>query len=222
VEEDEDSTDENPLERELRKAIKTVEVMGSIMRNRAGSLEKAELEEMLKVAMSVHLRILSSYFDLIREKDDQEAVIGYISERLMELNEELGQHQDQPMTEGELREKAKVIFWNLNFFVVYGYISMIVRSLGSDKLISISDKVCDDLNTPASLLVKYGNQMWFAKNVQVDEIAKKTKEPGFSEVARRVINVIVIDYCYLHRVDYKAMQRIHGKLKIPTSALPIQ
>jgi len=222
VEEDEDSTDENPLERELRKAIKTVEVMGSIMRNRAGSLEKAELEEMLKVAMSVHLRILSSYFDLIREKDDQEAVIGYISERLIKLNEAEDQHQRQPMAEDELRRLARIIFWNLNFFVVYGYISMIVRSLGSDKLISISDKVCDDLNTPASLLVKYGNQMWFAKNVQVDEIAKKTKEPGFSEVARRVINVIVIDYCYLHRVDYKAMQRIHGKLKIPTSALPIQ
>jgi len=221
VEEGEDSADSNPLERELRKAIKTVEVMGSIMRNRAGSLEKAELEEMFEVAMSVHLRILSSYFDLIREADDQEAFIGYISERLMELNEELGQHQDQPMTEGELREKAKVIFWNLNFFVVYGWISMIVRSLGSDKLIPISNNVCDGLDTPASFLVKHGNLMSFAKNVRVDEIAKKTQEPGFSRVATRVIDETVISYCYLHQVGYKEIQRIGSVLNIKTSVLAI-
>lgn len=222
VEECEDSAEEDSEEyalgRELRKATKTVEVMGSIMRNRAGSLKKTELEEMFRVAMDVHLRILSSFFDLIRKEDDQEAVIGYISERLTVLNEEEREHNNQPMGEAELRKQARVIFWNLNFLTVYGLIDKIVRSLGSDKLIPISSKVCNELDTPASFLVKHRILMWYGKNVQINEIAKKIKEPAFSEVATRAIKVTVADYCYLHLVDYRDRQRIETQLGIPTSA----
>ena len=53
--------EENSFGKELRRAIKTVEVMGCIIKNRVGSLEKVRLEEIFMNAMNVHLRILS-YF----------------------------------------------------------------------------------------------------------------------------------------------------------------
>lgn len=217
AEEGEDSTYEIPLERDLREAIKTVEVMGSIMRNRAGSLEKAELERMFRVAMDVHLRIMSSFFDLIRKEDNQEALIGYVSEKLMELSEEERGREKQTISENELREQAKAMFWNLNFFTVYGLIDKIVRSLGSDKLIPISNKVCNDLNTPISFLVEHRVLMWYAKNPQLNVIARKIKESGFSEVAMKLAKMTVVEYCYFHTVSYKDRQRIQNLLRISTS-----
>ena len=49
-----------------------------------------------------------------------------------------------------------MIFWNTNFQVVYSFIDKIIRSLGSDKLISIIDEVCENQKTPAAFLVLHG------------------------------------------------------------------
>lgn len=222
MKETEDSAKENPLVKELRRAIKTVEVIGSIMKNRAGSLEKTKLEGLFTVAMNVHLRILSSFFEIIKDEDDQKSLIKYISERLVEINEEGGEQKKKQLSEEKLRTLARIMFWNLNFFTVYGFINKIVRSLGSDKLTAISNKVCDELDTPASFLVKHMDLMWYTKNLQIDEIARKMKEPGYSEVAKRAIKVAVSNHCYLHQVNYKDRQRIKSELGIRTIARPIQ
>jgi hypothetical protein len=212
----EDSDKEDSLGKELRRAVKTVEVMGHIIKNRAGSLEKAKLEEMFRLAMNVHLRILSSFFDIIKDKNDQKSVIDYISERLIKIHEEEREQKKKQVSEEKLRELARIIFWNLIFFTASGIIGLIVRSLGSDKLTEISNKVCDEVNTPASFLVKHGILMWYAKNLQIDEIAKKIKEPEFSKLAERAMKLAVTNHCRLHQIDYRDKQRIERKLRIPT------
>ena len=50
----EDIDEEDSIVKELRRAIKTVEVMGCIIKNRAGSLEKVRLEDIFVEAMKVH------------------------------------------------------------------------------------------------------------------------------------------------------------------------
>jgi uridine kinase len=216
VEKMNDSVKEDSLVKELRKAVKTVEVMGHIMKNRAGSLEKAKLEEIFRLAMNVHLRILSSFFDIIKDENDQKSVIDYISERLIKINEEEREQKKKQLSEEKMRKFARIIFWNLNFFTTYGIIGMIVRSLGSDKLTNISNKVCDEVNTPASFLVKHGILMWYAKNPQIGEISKKIKEPEFSLLADKVMYFMVANYCYLHQISYKDRQRIENELGIRT------
>jgi hypothetical protein len=215
TDENRDDDAENPLRRDLRRAIKTVEVMGSIMKNRAGSLPKTELADMFREAMNLHLRILSSFFDLIRKPDDQEAIIGYISEK---LGGESNEPDERTVSETELRERARVAFWNINFLTVCGLIEKIISSLGSDSLIPISNLVCDELGTPASFLVKHGNLMRYDKNVRVDEIARKIDESSCSEVAIRVMKVLVVEHCYFHAINYRDRQRIKTQLKLQTIA----
>jgi hypothetical protein len=70
------------LARELRRSIKTVEVMGHIIKNRAGSLDKSRIESIFEEAMNVHLRILTSFFEIIRQKEGQQEIIDFISNRL--------------------------------------------------------------------------------------------------------------------------------------------
>jgi hypothetical protein len=221
MEETREEAQENPLGRELRRAIKTVEVLGSIMRNRAGSLEKMELEDMFRLAMGVHLRILSSFFDLISNEDQQKALIEYISGGLTEVDENGEEVGKQPSRE-ERRELARTMFWNINFFTVYGVIYKIALSLGSDMLTAISDKVCNELDTPASFLVKHMILMWYTKCLHIDEIVGKLKDPRYSEVAKRAIKMAVANYCRLHRIDYKDRQRIVGELGISAIARSIE
>lgn len=218
AEEQEDSDKEDSLGRDLRRAIKTVEVMGTIIKNRAGSLEKTKLEEIFLDGMNLHLRILSSFFDLIKDKEGQKAIIDFISVRLKKIIKESDEKKKE-LNREDLKKMARMIFWNLNFFIVYGFINKIVHSLGSDKLIKVEEEVCDEVGTPVSFLVKHGILMWYNKNLQVDKLAIRIKEKDFSKLAERVTKLMVVDYCSLHPIDYKDRQRIENKLRISTKKL---
>jgi len=218
IEQKEDIDKEDFLGKELRRAIKTVEVMGCIIKNRAGSLDKTKLKAIFVKAMNVHLRILSSFFELIKSEDEQKAIIDFISERLRKITEESKRGKKVP-SEEKLKKISRIIFWNLNFLVVYGIIYKIVHSLGSDKLTEIVKKVCDEVNTPTSFLVKHGILMWYKKNLQINEFAERINEKDFSEIAKKTMKLMIVDHCSLHPINYKDRQRIENKLGIPAKKL---
>jgi hypothetical protein len=210
VEKKDDINKKDSFEIELRGAIRTVEVMGYIIRNRAGSLEKTKLEDIFKEAMNVHLRILSSFFKVIESKENQKDIVDFMSERLEKIIKE----KEGKLSIEKLTEISRNIFWNLNFFVVYGFIYKIIHSLGSDKLTEIVNKVCNEINTPASFIVKHGILMWYNKNMQIDELVAKIQGKDFSMITERVIKFIVVNHCALHPINYKDRQRIENKLGI--------
>lgn len=214
---------EDDLEIELRRSIKTVEVMGRIIKNRAGSLEKQRLEEMFEEAMNVHLRILTSFFEIV--ENDEEEVIDYISNRVRKIIVEKGERRKtegkkiNPPSKEELKKLSKVLFWNMNFFFIYGLINKIVHSLGSDKLTEVIEKVCDKENTPASFLVKHGVLMWYNKNIQINNIVAELDKDGFSETSKKILKFLIVNHCEMHAVDFKAKQKIEHKLGIPSQKL---
>ena len=215
--ENEHIDEDESIEKELRRAIKTVEVMGCIIRNRAGSLEKVRLENIFMEAMNVHLRILSNLFEMIKSENDQKEIVDFILERLSHLEE--GDGMNKKLTGEEKRELAKSIFWNLNYFTVFGIIYKIVHSLGSDKLTVIMNNVCDEVNTPASFLVKHGILMEYNKNLQIKELRTGINEDDFSEIAEKATKLMVVNHCSTHQIDYKGRQQLKSMLQIPTKNL---
>ena len=210
---------------ELRRSIKTVEVMGRIIKNRAGSLDKSRLESIFEEAMNVHLRILTSFFEIIKQEDEQQKIVSFISNRLeiiiekeSEKRRKEGESERKP-TKEKLEKISKKIFWNMNFLVVYGFIDKIINSIGSNKLNQIIEAVCDKTNTPASYLVKHGILMWYNKNLQVDNITKKIDKDGFSNIARKVMKFMIVNHCSMHKIGFKEKQKIKNIFGIPSQIL---
>lgn len=201
---------------DFRKSIRTVEVMGQIIKNRHSSLEKKKLKNIFREAMKVHLRIIDSFFCYIRDKDEQEDIIKFISEKLDKYFLEKGKKPEKK----EIKKIAKKIFWNLNMFFVYGLIHKTVHSLGSDKLIKeIIRPICDDENTPASFLIKHGILMAYDNNLQIDNISKKFKEKDMHEIAKRIMKFQIINYTSIRKINYAERQKIEAKLGIPRKKL---
>lgn len=65
---------------DLRRSFKTVEVLGQIIKNRAGSLPKTELVQLYDKAMNVMLRLLSNFLNLIKPEKNQDEIIAYIKD----------------------------------------------------------------------------------------------------------------------------------------------
>ena len=110
----------------------------------------------------------------------------------------------------------------MNFFVILGLIDKIIHSLGSNKLTAIIEKVCDNENTPASFLLKNGILMWYNKNLQIDNIAKRIDAEGFSETAKKVMRFMIVNHCSMHSIGFKEKQKIEHKLGITSKRLLIQ
>lgn len=212
--------DNDDLTLAIRKSLKTVEVMGRIIKQRSGSLRKERLEFIFEEAMNVHLRILSSFFELINNNQGQQEIIDYISDRLERYIEK--KENKKPLTKDQLIKISRKIFWNINLFIVYGCFEKMVQSLGSNKLTQVVDNVCKKVNTPSAFLLKHGILMWNNKNLQVDNISDKIKEDNFSETAIRAIKMMIINHCSMHSIDYKDKQKIEKKLGLPAKRLLLQ
>ena len=217
IRENKEEVDNNDYElgKELRRSVKTVEVMGTIIKNRAGSLEKNYLESVFEEGMKVHFRVIRSFIELFEDEESQQIIVDYISSRLKSISHKLGRELDQE----ELQNRARLIFWNLNFVFVYGVIDKIIHSLGSDKLTEIIDTCCDRENSPATFLVEHGILMWYRKNLRIDEIKNRVDKVDFSKTAKKLIKHMVVDHCRFHQITYKDRQKIENKLGIASKFL---
>jgi hypothetical protein len=144
-------------------------------------------------------------------------MVDLISRQLSQLENQEG--LGKRLSEEKKRKLADVIFWNICFFVALGLIEKITQSLGSDKLNEIVIDACDEINTPASFLVKHGILMKYNKSPQINSIAKRMQQDDFSKIADKVAKLMVVDYCSINRISFKDRQRIHDLLKIPRAKL---
>jgi GTPase SAR1 family protein len=210
---------------DLRRSIRTVEVMGGIIKNRAGSLNKAMNEDIFQEAMKIQLRLLSYFFNIIEKEEAQEEIVEIMTRSLRNVvdkkskeREKNGKIERDPTTE-DLEKISKTIFWNLNFFIIYSILTKTIRSLGSNKLIKIAEKICDEEGTPASFLIKHGIFMWYSKNVQIENISKRIKCEDFSNITKEIMRRMIVEHFSVHQTNFRERERISKEFNISPKRL---
>ena len=214
--------EDDEFARNLRLSIKTVEVMGSIIKNRSGSLDKQKLEYIFEQGYNVHMRILKSFIELINNEKAENEIIEFITERLKLLIKEKEETENKVMKIEKIEKIAKEIYWNINFGVLHGFISKAIHSLGSSNLLNIAQSINDKLQTPSAYIVNQGIKMWYSKSIKVDDIVQRIGKEDFSRTAENLMKMKVVEHCRMHKIDYKDLQKIEQKLHIPTKKMLVE
>lgn len=205
-----DDDDDFGLSAQLRRSIKTVEVIGCIMRNRAGS-SRIMLENLFEKGSNVHLRIISSFFDLVKRLIKKDNYDDFIQKNIAKKNPNL--------TPTQVSQLSQNIFWNLNFGFILAMIDRITSSLGAKTLISISDNVCKQMNTPASFVIKQELAMRYQHNIRIGELNEKELSQ-FSPITRNVLFFFINQFCRYNRIDDTDRQRLK-KLGLNIDKIPL-
>lgn len=211
--------DSSDLVTNLRLSIKTVEVMGVIIKNRSGSLDLSRLEYIYEQGLKVHLRILTSFIEVIKDEKAENEFIEFLKERLNQIIEERENENEKELSIEKIEKLTRTIFWNLNFGVIHGLITKAIHSLGSSNLMNISQSVSNKENTSSSFLVNQGINMWYGKNLRIEEIAERIRNKDFSKTAERLIKFKVVEHCKLHKISFRDLQRIEDKLHLKSKKL---
>lgn len=210
------------LDINLRLSIKSVEVLGLIIRNRAGSLPLSKLNYLYEIGQNLQLRVLSSFIELIKDKEVEEQNVEFIVDRIKIINEKRESEDKKLLDSEKIKNFAKDIYWHLNFGVLHGLITKTIHSLGSNSLIKVSREISDKTSTPSSYIIYEGINMWYAKTLSVDTIASKLEGKDFSKIARKLLLYKVVEHVRYHKIEYKKMIEIEQKLHLSSQKLIVE
>ena len=149
--------------------------------------------------MDIHFRQLTAFLTIVESLSSKDNYADFLYERVRKIYPNV--------SDNNIPQVATKLFWALNFATIIGFIKKTSSSLGSSKLLKISAKVCDERATPSAFMLKHTILMWYAKNLKITELEHLDKILK-SPVAKSAMLWLITDYCVMHRIDHKDMEKL--------------
>lgn len=188
----------------IDRAFKGIEIIGQILRNRHGSLDKNALKSLMEQAYSVGLRFLQ-YF-LMLSKSAETEIVDAIKYMLTE---------NPGIKDNHLEKEARNLFSLLTYGVIYGVLQKISFSLGAPELDELYSEIAHSMDTPAVKLINQSIELQSMKRLHLEKIGQLSRELDGNPACSRVLRQIVIQYIYTHPVEFRDKQRICDLMGIP-------
>lgn len=198
IKEDVDNEMNNNLVEEMMHALKSVEIVGQIIKNRKGSIDKQKLKDIIKELYYTAFRTITFFGEI--SKSTQEELIQSFKDKF-----------DKNDSSAEIEDRIKKFFMYMTFQQCLGVFSKVVYSVGSKDLRDIFSEVSTEINTPAAHLVTFSIKSSY-ETVKISELKKLVKEMRNNAVALSILKARMRSYVYNNHLSYKDKQRIASEL----------
>lgn len=178
----------------MNRSLRSIEVVGQIIKNRQGSLPKTNITSLVKEMYETAFRTIS-YFGTIIESDRAQVIEDVIK------NKKEGESND------EIKKKLDSFFelTSLNFCLFV--FSKVIRSVGNKELRATFTQIANELGTPAAKLVSFSIITCFSK-IAIPELESLVEELHDNPVAMSIIRARVRSYLYNNYIPIKERQKI--------------
>ena len=212
---DESNASESNMVRDLVSAIRTTDVLGQVIKNRAGSLKRDSLEKIVRTILDIHGKIYSQFFSLIREAEMEGYVVELIAYWLSKHPKIVSRRSRE-----QIKEMASTLFWNLNFQAICSITMHCVRSVGSDQLWPVVKEVCNRLSVPLGDIIKLGTEIYYKNQIPISSLqVEKEKLPI---VAWSIVREMVVRYCNTRPMRYNERQQVESLLNVKNTLITYQ
>lgn len=192
---------------EVSRSVRSIEIIGQIIKNRYSSIELEQLNELSTEAIHVGLRFLTFYLKSTKS----------IKSELIEIIHNIIE-QDSDLSLDEITIQSKKTFMHLVYGLSYNVIRKISNSIGHRELVDLYSDIRKKNPTPAMCLIDTSILLEFKSNKK--DLPKKEIEDIWKTVdkqflAKRLMQDIVLQHQYLNYISYKDKSWIAEKLQIP-------
>ena len=194
---------------DIVRSSRMVDVVGQILRNRSGSLERTQLTDLARSGYGTALRFLGFWLEFTRREKGE--VVALIASAL--------QQETARKDEDKLRKAAMRFYLGLCYDVCRGVVRRVANSLGAKELIEVFEAL--EREEPESVTVKLINvaiMMEFTKSIPKRQIEKVVKAVHANPIARLLLRELVVQHLYLNEAEVGERQWISAKLGIPMKA----
>jgi hypothetical protein len=192
-------------------ASKTLQVLGQVLRSSASTLEGDQKLRIADGCYSLGLRTLRTILRIAEGNVDTLRV--YISALIRERAAVIA--KDQSLTEGQIaRRTDQGVIW-LTHIWAYGMIRKISYSVGHSQLGETYDKVLAlSPGNAAVRMVDLAVKLEHMATVPEYEIFSLRDKVVGNLFTYQVLRQLIADFFYLHRVEFRTLQRLGGLFKI--------
>lgn len=195
---------------QVRNAIQTVEVIGVILKNRYGSIKNKDFNKILKNTVDANLRLLTSFIQIVSDKDFILFLENFISKEVDTEN----------LNEDKLRKDIHDILVSMNFATIYSLIMKTVSSIGSEPISHYFSEMMENSNiNPSYILIKRGLELQYEKQFSEKSILNDRNNKNMSHVARTILNLMVVNHVSRHSFSYQEKARIEEKFGFKPNSL---
>lgn len=184
-------------------SFRSIEIVGQIIKNRKGSLEKATLKDMLIELYNTGFRTVSYLGEMIKEAKDGIA---------LKIEEKISKND----TNQDIERKIYKFLQFISLQACLGVFSKFIHSVGVKELREMYSEVAKEMDTPAAKIVSFSINSYYGK-IDMKELEQLCKEFKDNMVARQILRARVKAYIYNNYVDYRDKQKIAAYLNMKIS-----
>lgn len=184
-----------PIEiQNMNKSLRSIEVVGQIVKNRQGSLPKPDIKTMVMEMYGAAFRTIG-YFGAIIESEREHVV------------EDVINNKNEGASNNEIIKKIDSFFelTSLNFCLFV--FSKVINAVGSKELRSTFSQIAEEIGTPAAKLVSFSIISCFSK-IAIPELEDLVEDLRDNPVAMSIIRARVRSYLYNNHVNFSDRQKI--------------
>jgi hypothetical protein len=206
---DEDNVKEeiNIMVRNIKRAVRTIEVMGHILKNHGNEIEITHIKECFINALNAYRRICNMF--IIGFKNTEKEFIDFVVEKISDT--------DTSLTRDEISRLGQKYFVFYNLAAIYSTIKRSTSALGSQGMIKIIRDIANEMNNPFGYCVYFQCEMWYNKGLPIEEAKKKYKD--FPDTVKYIMRNLIKEYTDLHHIEIKIKQEIADKFDMEVSNL---
>lgn len=184
----------------MNKSLRSIEVVGQIVKNRQGSLPKTDIKSMVHEMYETAFRTIS-YFGAVIESERSQLV------------EDVIKNKKEGVANDEIKKRIDSFFelTSLNFCLFV--FSKVIRSVGNKELRATFKQIADEIGTPAAKLVSFSIISSFS-TMSIQELKDIIEELRDNPVAMSIIRARVRSYLYHNHVPYNDRQKIINSFKL--------
>lgn len=184
----------------FHQAFRSIEIVGQIIKNRKGSLEKSQLLQMIKEIYTTGFRTVTYMIELLESSKN---------EIIQNITDEVGSNVSRYEIEKRIN---KFIQFN-NLHICLAVFIKLMNSVGTKELKHIYAEVANELNTPAAKIVSFSINSYYG-TISEKELLALSQEFKDNHVALNILRARVKSYVYNRELDFKTKQRFADILKM--------
>lgn len=199
-----EATIEFSILQEATSALKSIEVLGQIAKNRHSSIDIEGLTSILSTTYDTGLKVLNFYLSFFKDSEDD----------LKSILKSIIMDKNQIDNDQEAIKMAEKLINNLCFSICFYMVQLISKSTAHIKLIDISFQLSNKVNTPAYQLIHIYSQLVISAKLPKKNIKDAIKENEKNPLVFSLLKHMVANHVYLHNLDYQDMQWIQSQFNI--------
>ena len=201
---------------DFNKALKNMEILGQILRNKYGSLPRRKIEEIIEFVTDAGLRLIGTFTD----QDSIMGIEGFFVEVLK--NADISE-DDKQKIERFLRRNIRTLV----FIIIGSLLTRIVMSIRKPELLETVESLYQEKDTPAFDLLYAFFVLETSEKLSSSSVTKITNtlrkfDQSHNTVAQRLLSLSLQHYANTHHIRHGLRETLYQALRIDYRPNPLK